>query len=104
MTAPATKPASKAPSTSSSATPAIAQVAASPTARGAQRVLDALKSLIAPPLAGSVEPAMVQGVQVYRANVSGFASVAEANAFCAKAKLVAKGCWVRPAPRTQKPA
>ncbi len=80
----------------------IAQVAASPTAKGAQRVLDELKSLIAAPLAGAVEPAVVQGVQVYRASVSGFTSVADANAFCAKAKDIAKACWVRPPPR--KPA
>jgi hypothetical protein len=73
----------------------VAQVAASPSADGAQRVLDALKSLIVSPLAGSVQPAVVQGVKVYRANVAGFASAADAKAFCAQASHVAKTCWVR---------
>ncbi|MFI4972989.1 MAG: SPOR domain-containing protein [Caulobacterales bacterium] len=74
---------------------AVAQVTASPTAKGAQRVLDALHSLIAPPLAGTVESATVQGVQVYRASIAGFASPKDARAFCSRAAGVAKTCWVR---------
>jgi hypothetical protein len=76
--------------------PAVAQVAASPTAKGAQRELDALHSLIGPPLAGTVEPATVGGVQVFRASVTGFASAADARGFCAKAAALVKACWVRP--------
>jgi hypothetical protein len=76
--------------------PAIAQVAASPTAKGAARVLGQLKTLLAPPLAGDVEPAIVGGAQVYRVSVSGFASAADARAFCARAQQVVKTCWVRP--------
>ena len=75
--------------------PVVAQVAASPTAKGAQRVLNALRAQITPPLSGTVEPALVNGAQVYRANVTGFASKAEARAFCLQAAGVSKTCWVR---------
>jgi hypothetical protein len=77
---------------------AVAQLAASPNAKGAQGVLNALRSLIAPPLAGTVEPATVHGTKVYRASVAGFGSTAEAKAFCAKAANLAKTCWVRQPP------
>ena len=90
-----TVPQAEPPATGKPGATAVAQVAASPTAKGAQRTLDALKSLIAPPLAGAVESATVSGVQIFRASVTGFASPADARAFCAKATAVTKACWVR---------
>ncbi len=72
----------------------VAQVAASPTAQGAQRVLDRLHALITPPLTGSVEPATVNNAAVFRASVVGFVSLSDAQAFCARAASVSKTCWV----------
>jgi hypothetical protein len=72
----------------------VAQVAASPTAVGAQRVLDRLQALITPPLTGSVEPATVNNAAVFRASVAGFVSLGDAQAFCARAASVSKTCWV----------
>ena len=72
----------------------VAQVAASPTAQGAQRVLDRLHSLITPPLTSGVEAATVQSAQVFRASVTGFVSLSDAQAFCARAASVSKTCWV----------
>jgi len=72
----------------------VAQVAASDTAQGAQHVLDRLRSLITPPLAGGVEAATVQNAHVFRASVSGFVSLGDAQAFCARAASVSKTCWV----------
>ena len=72
-----------------------AQVAATDSARTAQKVLDALRTLITLPLTASVQPALVQGAQVYRASVRGFASMASAQAFCAQATPVTHRCWVR---------
>jgi hypothetical protein len=72
----------------------VAQVAAAPDARAAQKVLDRLRDLIAPPLSTKVEAATVQNVKLYRASVDGFATVADARAFCAKAAGVSKTCWV----------
>jgi hypothetical protein len=73
---------------------AVAQVAASPDAKDAQRVLAALHAEITPPLSGSVEPAVVNNVHIFRASVSGFSSMAEAQAFCAHVAHVSKTCWV----------
>ena len=72
-----------------------AQVAAEGTAQDAQKVLDGLRALIAPPLTGSVQLALVQHAHFYRASVSGFASMAEARTFCARAAHVTSQCWVR---------
>jgi hypothetical protein len=72
----------------------VAQVAAVATAKDAQRVLNALHGLIAPPLTATVEPATVQNANIYRASVVGFASLADAKAFCARAASVSKTCWV----------
>jgi hypothetical protein len=72
----------------------VAQVAASPTAEGAQHVLDRLHSLITPPLASGVEAATVNNAHIFRASVSGFVSLGDAQAFCARAASVSKTCWV----------
>ncbi|HEY2708643.1 MAG TPA: SPOR domain-containing protein [Caulobacteraceae bacterium] len=72
----------------------VAQVAASPTAKAAQHVLDQLHGLIAPPLTASVEAAQVQNQHIFRASVSGFASLTDARAFCNRAASVSKTCWV----------
>jgi hypothetical protein len=99
------EPTPPAPSKAASSSPAppgpaaktgiVAQASASPTAKGAQGVLKALGGLITPPLTGTVDEATVQGAKVYRADVAGFSSIAEAKAFCAKAASVAKTCWTR---------
>jgi hypothetical protein len=73
----------------------VAQVAAVPDAHAAQKVLDKLRDLIAPPLTTKVEAATVQNVKLYRASVDGFATVADARAFCARAASISKTCWVR---------
>jgi hypothetical protein len=73
---------------------AVAQVAASPDAKDAQRVLTTLHAMITPPLTGSVDPAVVNSAHIFRASVSGFSSMADAQAFCARAAHVAKTCWV----------
>ncbi len=72
----------------------VAQVAASPTAQGAQHELDRLHALITPPLTSGVEAAQVGGAQVFRASVSGFDTLRDAQAFCARAASVSKTCWV----------
>ena len=72
----------------------VAQVAASDTAQGAQRVLDRLHSLITPPLASGIEAATVNNAHLFRASVSGFVSLGDAQAFCARAASVSKTCWV----------
>jgi hypothetical protein len=72
----------------------VAQVAASDTAQGAQQVLDRLHSLIAPPLTSGVEAATVNNAHLFRASVSGFVSLSDAQAFCARAASVSKTCWV----------
>ena len=72
----------------------VAQVAASTTAQGAQHVLDRLHALITPPLTSSVEAATVNNAAVFRASVTGFVSLGDAQAFCARAASVSKTCWV----------
>jgi hypothetical protein len=72
----------------------VAQVAASTTAQGAQHVLDRLHALITPPLTSSVEAATVNNAAVFRASVTGFLSLGDAQAFCARAASVSKTCWV----------
>jgi hypothetical protein len=42
-----------------------------------------------------VEPVQVQGATLYRTNVTGFASRAEADAFCAALKAAGKSCFTR---------
>jgi len=73
----------------------VAQVAASTTAQAAQHVLDRLHALITPPLTSSVEAATVNNAAVFRASVTGFVSLGDAQAFCARAASVSKTCWVR---------
>jgi len=73
---------------------AVAQVAASSSAKDAQRVLNELHAMISPPLAGSIEPAVVNNAHLFRASVSGFTSMEAAKAFCARAASVSKTCWV----------
>ena len=73
---------------------AVAQVAASSSAEDAQHVLNQLHAMIAPPLTGSVAPAVVNNAHLFRASVSGFASMEAAKAFCARAASVSKTCWV----------
>jgi hypothetical protein len=72
----------------------VAQVAASPTAEGAQHVLDRLRTLITPPLTSDVEAATVNNAHLFRASVLGFVSLSDAQAFCARAASVSKTCWV----------
>ncbi|MEJ0064244.1 MAG: SPOR domain-containing protein [Caulobacteraceae bacterium] len=72
----------------------VAQVAASPTAQGAQHVLDRLRPLIVPPLTSSIDSATVNNAAVFRASVTGFVSLGDAQAFCARAASVSKTCWV----------
>jgi hypothetical protein len=72
----------------------VAQVAASDTAQGAQHVLDRLHTLIAPPLTSGVEAATVNNVHLFRASITGFVSLSDAQAFCARAASVSKTCWV----------
>jgi hypothetical protein len=62
-----------------------------------------MRSLIKPPLAGSVEAASVHGAQVYRSIVSGFASSAQAHAFCAALTAQGKPCWLHLASATAGP-
>jgi hypothetical protein len=81
-----------------------AQVAASRTAREARQALAALGALLAPPLAGDVEAAQVQGARVFRASVTGFASLAQARAFCAQAARLTRNCWVRQAEAAPPPS
>ena len=57
-------------------------------------MIDALHGLITPPLSASVAPAVVDNNHIFRASVSGFSSMAEAQAFCAHAAHVSKTCWV----------
>jgi hypothetical protein len=71
----------------------VAQVAASPTQQAAQHELDRLRSMIAPPLATSVEAAVVNNAHLFRASVTGFGTPGEAKAFCARAASVSKTCW-----------
>ena len=73
----------------------IAQVAASASQRDAEKVLRELKGLIAPPLTTTIEQAQVGAAHVYRADVVGFASAADAKAFCKSAAHISKTCWVR---------
>jgi hypothetical protein len=94
----ATKPAASAPPAAAFRTSAtgrgVAQVAASPTAQAAQQVLERLQGMIAPPLVGSVEAATVQNAHIFRASVTGFVSLGDAQAFCARVASVSKTCWV----------
>jgi len=87
----------------------IAQVAASASERDAEKVLRELKALIAPPLTTTIEQAVVGTAHVYRADVVGFASAADAKAFCKSAAQISKTSWVRakgdePAKPAAKPA
>lgn len=73
----------------------VAQVAASPNVHDAEKVLRELKPLIAAPLTTTIEQADVGGAHVYRADVVGFQTAADAKAFCRSVAHVSKTCWVR---------
>lgn len=73
----------------------VAQVAASADLHDAEKVLRELKPLIAPPLTSTIEQAVVGSAHVYRADVVGFQTAADAKAFCRSAAPWSKTCWVR---------
>jgi hypothetical protein len=73
----------------------VAQVTASPSQHDAEKVLRQLRGLIAPPLTTSIEQAQVGAAHVWRADVVGFATAADAKAFCRAAAHLSKTCWVR---------
>jgi hypothetical protein len=73
----------------------IAQVSASPSQQQAEKVLRQLRPLVGPPLTTTIEQAQVGAAHVWRADVVGFASAADAKAFCRAAAHVSKTCWVR---------
>jgi hypothetical protein len=82
----------------------VAQVAASANLQDAEKVLRELRRLIEPPLTTSIEQAVVGTSHVYRADVVGFQTAADAKAFCRSAAQWSKTCWVRakgdaPAPK-----
>jgi SPOR domain len=82
----------------------VAQVAASSNVHDAEKVLRELRPLIAAPLTTTIEQAVVGGAHVYRADVVGFSSAADAKAFCKSAAEVSKTCWVRAKGDTAAPA
>ena len=95
---PMSPPASDAPPAPSSSGGPVVQVAAAETAAGAQAVLDRLKrskAVSLGDLAGKVETATVKGRPVYRATLSGFASLAAARAFCVAVRASGGRCFVR---------
>ena len=73
----------------------VAQVAASADLHDAEKVLREVKPLIAPPLTSTIEQAVVGSAHVYRADVVGFQTAADAKAFCRSAAQWSKTCWVR---------
>jgi hypothetical protein len=73
----------------------VAQVAASANVHDAEKALRELRPLIAPPLTTTIEQAVVGGAHVYRADVVGFGTAADAKAFCRSAAQWSKTCWVR---------
>ena len=78
---------------------ATAQVNASPDRADAQAALDRAIGHGDPALARltpHVEPAQVHGRQMFRALVSGFATRAEAKAFCDRVQAAGGACFVRP--------
>ena len=82
----------------------VAQVAASSNVHDAERVLRELRPLIAAPLTTTIEQAVVGGAHVFRADVVGFSSAADAKAFCKSAADISKTCWVRAKGDTAAPA
>jgi hypothetical protein len=82
----------------------VAQVAASANLQDAEKALRELKRLIEPPLTSKIEQAVIGSAHVYRADVVGFQTAADAKAFCRSAAPWSKTCWVRakgdaPAPK-----
>jgi hypothetical protein len=82
----------------------VAQVAASSNVHDAEKVLRELRPLIAAPLTTTIEQAVVGGAHVFRADVVGFSSAADAKAFCKSAADISKTCWVRAKGDTAAPA
>ncbi len=70
-------------------------MAASSNVHDAEKVLRELRPLIAAPLTTTIEQAVVGGAHVFRADVVGFSSAADAKAFCKSAADISKTCWVR---------
>lgn len=73
----------------------VAQVAAASSPEGARQALNGIGALLGKGQSARVEPATVDGRQVYRATVAGFVTRAEANAFCAKVERSGGSCWAR---------
>jgi hypothetical protein len=73
------------------------QIASSPSRAEAEAKLDRSAALIAAPLRGEVEVAMVHGKTVYRSIIAPFGSESEAREFCARARPSLDGCFVWPA-------
>jgi hypothetical protein len=78
------------------AAPAV-QIAASPSARGAEAAWQHLRQLL-PQVLGDHHPtvsaAEVDGHQVWRLRTGGFTTVAQASAFCASLHQAKSDCWV----------
>ena len=81
------------------------QVAASPTAAGAQAAIAALKLQYQAELAGldtRIEPAMVGGKRVYRSMIAGFATYSDAQTLCGVHKASGGACFVRASPSSNR--
>ena len=78
--------------------PYIVQAGASPSADEANAILVRLQKKFATPMAGlktEAVSAVVDGKTVYRAQISGFAGAADANALCEQLKSSGHACFVR---------
>lgn len=81
-----------APAPAPRAARAAVQIAAAASERQAREALAKVKGRVAPPLATEVQVVSVEGKTFHRALVSGFATRAEAQAFCA---ALGSACFVR---------
>ncbi len=72
-----------------------AQIAASSSAAGAALALRSVRGRLPAGANGKVVAATVNGRQVYRAIVQGFASNADARQFCQAQRKAGEDCWVR---------
>jgi cell division septation protein DedD len=80
------------------ASPFAVQVGASPSADDAKAILGRLQKKLPDALKGfktDVQIAQVDGKTVYRAVISGFAGVSDANALCGQLKAASQACFVR---------
>lgn len=86
------------PAIAHGASPFIVQVGASPSPSDAKGILVRLQKKLPDALQGfktDVQSAQIDGKTVYRAQVSGFASVADATALCEQLKAGGHACFVR---------